>query len=771
MNPYAWTVSTLVGSREGYVDGDISTSQFRGPASFALSPDDSLYIADRIGGSIRKIDSARSQVRTVLRNQIPQPTAIIICPEGHFLIADRGTHVIWKLDSNGGVNLYSGAGMGFADGAKTECRFNGPTALCLSLENAQCFVSDVSNHRIRLIAQDGSTTTYTGSRGGWKDGNLSEALFSGPWGLCLSSYGELFVCDWGNNRIRMIDTHKGVVTTIAGREQAGFVDGNGLTLASFNCPIALTLTPQNDLIVADRNNHRLRLLTRTPHSPASGLHDSWEVSTFAGSSSGSSDGSCAGEAKFTHPSALAWSKSGQLLVASSCTIRVIQQNSTTQTNHSETDLSTSLAILLKEGEFSDFPFIDRSGHVHALHRPILSARCAKMAQDSLWSTLELVNVNQQAWQDFFEFLYVDVLPDTEKLSDEIRPIVLRRYFELHLLASLSELTLLMRHCKQVISDLSRSSESLISSLLSEIATIGIQPPPATIAMIVDLLTEQYNFQHSAIVSTISATLQGHYDLQETILKQVSGIMKPAPATVSDIGQKVIRPTGLLWQQLSTLCSVGPSQTSPYVPSASLLATSSRPLHQESEKPVPSDFAIQVDDVQIPCLQCILYARWPYFRGMMSAGLSEVRDGVAVFPGASEDGLSPNAMRALIWYLYSNSPIMFNHETGLELLAVASRFRFSDLETNLANPGFEDLLQHCAIPIHLTPTKENSISLYKLALRYQNAEMEKQAKATVLSNLPSIFTDPKLSLEFEALDVEVKYALLKESYSKLLKGNR
>ena len=53
----------------------------------------------------------------------------------------------------------------------------------------------------------------------------------------------------------------GVVTTLAGTANTyGFVDGPA-QIAKFNDPIGLVVDRTDKLLVADRDNHRLRLVT------------------------------------------------------------------------------------------------------------------------------------------------------------------------------------------------------------------------------------------------------------------------------------------------------------------------------------------------------------------------------------------------------------------------------------------------------------------------------------------------------------------------------
>src|SRR5205085_9148173 len=79
-------------------------------------------------------------------------------------------------------------------------------------------------------------------------------------GLALSSDGNLFVADTGNNRIRKI-TPEGQVSTIAGDGTAGYIDGPAAQ-ARFNGPIGVTVDLHGNIYVADTYNDRIRLITK-----------------------------------------------------------------------------------------------------------------------------------------------------------------------------------------------------------------------------------------------------------------------------------------------------------------------------------------------------------------------------------------------------------------------------------------------------------------------------------------------------------------------------
>ncbi|MEZ7973881.1 MAG: Ig-like domain-containing protein, partial [SAR324 cluster bacterium] len=118
-------------------------------------------------------------------------------------------------------------------------------------------------------------TTFAGSSSGSTDATGTSASFSSPYGITTDGT-NLYVVDYGNNRIRQIVISTGVVTTLAG-SSSGSTDATG-TSASFNTPLDIT-TDGTNLYVADYGNHRIRQI----------VISTGVVTTLAGSSSGSTD--------------------------------------------------------------------------------------------------------------------------------------------------------------------------------------------------------------------------------------------------------------------------------------------------------------------------------------------------------------------------------------------------------------------------------------------------------------------------------------------------
>lgn len=138
--------------------------------------------------------------------------------DGTLYVADAGARTIRKIDQNGNVTTFAGAGgdVGYLDAQGTAARFNFPVALDID-ETGNVYVSDKGNQRIRKITPDGRVSTLAGSTAGYQEGQGGTAQFNCFEGICATG-GNVYVADRDNYRIRRIDA-SGTTSTLAGNGQ------------------------------------------------------------------------------------------------------------------------------------------------------------------------------------------------------------------------------------------------------------------------------------------------------------------------------------------------------------------------------------------------------------------------------------------------------------------------------------------------------------------------------------------------------------------------
>ncbi len=122
------------------------------------------------------------------------------------------------------------------------------------------YIPDTYNNVIRKIDSEGNVSTFAGSgKMGNKDGDAKEAQFSEPAGAYADNKGNVFIADWGGNKIRKIDS-KGIVSTIAGLDSSGYVNGSK-EVAMFCAPRSCCMDLEGNIYVGDCWNHSIRKIT------------------------------------------------------------------------------------------------------------------------------------------------------------------------------------------------------------------------------------------------------------------------------------------------------------------------------------------------------------------------------------------------------------------------------------------------------------------------------------------------------------------------------
>jgi sugar lactone lactonase YvrE len=119
---------------------------------------------------------------------------------------------------------------------------------------------------------------------------VTDSKLDMPFGVDKDAAGNLYVIEYGGNRLRKIDPG-GVISTVAGTGKKGpGGDGGPAAQAEFSSPHALALDRDGNVYVADTNNYRVRRIDAR----------SGDISTFAGTGDKgfSGDGGPAKDAQF-----------------------------------------------------------------------------------------------------------------------------------------------------------------------------------------------------------------------------------------------------------------------------------------------------------------------------------------------------------------------------------------------------------------------------------------------------------------------------------------
>ena len=281
-------VSTIAG--DGTIgfsgDGSISTNaKLANPGYIIVDANGNLIFADRTNNRIRKINSSDNKISTIagiansgysgdggLATDAKISLAVgglAVDIQGNLYIADTYNHRIRKIMASSGIiTTIAGTGNTSFNGdniAAVSANINEPRGLAIDAQG-NIFFADSKNNRIRKISvTDGkiSTVAGTGNAGFLGDGSSAiNASLNLPYDVKLDPTGNLFVADLGNQRVRKIEISSGLITTVAGNGTASFTDGPYASYFPLNGPAALVFNNLSELIIADRDNNRIRKLEK-----------------------------------------------------------------------------------------------------------------------------------------------------------------------------------------------------------------------------------------------------------------------------------------------------------------------------------------------------------------------------------------------------------------------------------------------------------------------------------------------------------------------------
>ncbi len=304
-----YVVSTFAGSGQaGLFDALGTSARFTSPTALAIDFQNNIFVVDAGNFSIRKI-TAGGMVTTLAGGQqgyadgsgaaaqFYSPASIAADAAGNVYVADAAR--IRKITSVGVVTTIAGSTtQGYADGVGSAALFTSINSITVDPQgNVIALDKSLPDNRIRIVSPSGAVSTHTTvgmfsaqiaidamgnlflydagildfSIGKITPTKISTRYATAPQGIGMTiTNGTIFLTGYktelnpnaGANSYGVYKINAGTTyTLIAGDTRAGFLDGAAST-AKFNNASGLVADTQGNLFIADRDNNRIRKVSR-----------------------------------------------------------------------------------------------------------------------------------------------------------------------------------------------------------------------------------------------------------------------------------------------------------------------------------------------------------------------------------------------------------------------------------------------------------------------------------------------------------------------------
>ncbi len=277
-------ITTVGGNGTGGPVGDGGPATKAGlyPVAVVVDHAGNLFLADF--HTVRKI-STQGIITTVAGNglrgssgdggqaasaELSFPTGLAVDSQDNLFIVDytyyayldadpEGNALIRKVSANGIITTVAGNGTpGFSgDGGPATGAALAPSGVAVDLAG-NLFIADYGANRLREVSPDGIISTVAGNGSfccSSNNGSAASAQLSGPTGAAIDVAGNLFIVDGG--QVRKI-SQDGTITTVAGGGQDLPGDGGPATKAQLSYPSSVAVDGAGNLFIAEYGANRVR---------------------------------------------------------------------------------------------------------------------------------------------------------------------------------------------------------------------------------------------------------------------------------------------------------------------------------------------------------------------------------------------------------------------------------------------------------------------------------------------------------------------------------
>jgi sugar lactone lactonase YvrE len=221
-------IYTVAGNgTQGYTEDNVqaTSASINNVYGIDLDKDGNLYLSDRFNNRIRKVNTTTGIITTVAGNGTPGsggdgtpatsanisgPAHTVFDKAGNLYISDAGNGRVRKVSvSNGNISTIAGGGATAADqGVATNLILNAVGGLIINNTENSLYIFEYTINKVKkLNLNNGTLKMFAGNGSGGYNGDnqpATTATFTNPLGGTLDKWGDVYIVDSTNSRIRKV---------------------------------------------------------------------------------------------------------------------------------------------------------------------------------------------------------------------------------------------------------------------------------------------------------------------------------------------------------------------------------------------------------------------------------------------------------------------------------------------------------------------------------------------------------------------------------------
>lgn len=194
------------------------------------------------------------------------PAGLALDIYGNIYFTEGFTNRVRRVNTLGIITTIAGGGTIEGDGiSATNVVLYEPYGIVVD-GAGNLYIAESYRHRVRKVDPLGIITTVAGINGSGSSGDNGPATLAklgSPTGLAIDGAGNLYICDASDNKVRRVTTD-GIINTVAGTGVPGFSGDGGLAInAQLRQPIGVSLDSAYNIYVCEFGNSRVRKIQST----------------------------------------------------------------------------------------------------------------------------------------------------------------------------------------------------------------------------------------------------------------------------------------------------------------------------------------------------------------------------------------------------------------------------------------------------------------------------------------------------------------------------